>query len=57
VSVQLLEFNRRILLQELVNGEEAAPDPYIDLVLVDADLNALAAELVDALGLAHEHYL
>ena len=57
LALQLLQLGRRVLVQELINTEEAASNSDVDAVLVDADDDALGAELVDALALAHKHDL
>jgi hypothetical protein len=57
LALKFLKLSGRVLVQELVDGEEASAHAHVDLVLVDAHVNALGAKLVDALGLTHEHDL
>ena len=57
IAFQLLELHRRVLVQELVNRKVTAADPNADPVLVDLDVDTLATELVNTLGLAHKHDL
>ena len=44
-----------MLIQKLVHAHVTTASPYLNLVLLDADNDALGPELVDALTLAHEH--
>ena len=53
--LQLCQFNRRMLVQELVDGHVATTDPDLDLVLFDPHVDAFGAELVDAFAFTHEH--
>lgn len=57
IAFQLLELHRRVLVQELVNRKVTAADPNADPILVDLDVDTLATELVNTLGLAHKHDL
>ena len=57
LPIQLLQFCRRVLVDELVNGKVTATYSNLNVVLFDFDGNALGSELVDALALAHEHDL
>ena len=57
LALELLEFNGRVLIQELVDGEVAATNPNVDPVLVNLHVDLLGSELVDALRLTHEHDL
>ena len=57
LSLELLELSRRVLIQELVQGEVAAANSDFDVVLLDLDSDSLGSKLVDALRLAHEHNL
>ena len=57
LALELLQLFWSVLVQELVDGEEATTDTDVDLVIIDLDHHSLAAELVNALTLAHEHNL
>jgi len=57
LALQLLQLLGRVLVEELVDGEVAAAHPYLDVVLLYFDGDSLRAELVNALGFAHEHDL
>lgn len=57
LPLQQLQLCRRVLVEELVDGEVASADTNVDLVFVNADQHALASELIDTLRLAHEHDL
>ena len=57
LAFELLKLVGRVLVDELVDGEEAAAHAHQDLVLVALNVDALGAELVYALGLAHKHDL
>ena len=57
LSLELLELIGSVLVDELVDGEEATAHAHQDLVLVALDVDALGAELVDTLGFPHEHDL
>jgi len=57
LTLQFLELDRSVLVEELVDGEVASAYSDVDLVLLDLDGDALSAELVDAFSLAHEHDL
>lgn len=57
LSLELLELIGSVLVDELVDGEEATAHAYQDLVLVALDVDALGAELVDTLGFTHKHDL
>ena len=46
-----------MLVQELVNAHVASAHSDLNLVFLDAHVDLLGAELVDALCLAHEHQL
>ena len=50
-----LKLRGSVLIKELVDGEEATTNLDLDLVPGALDEDTLGAELVDALGLAHEH--
>lgn len=56
-SLKLLQLSGCVLVQELIDAQEATTDTNVDLVLVDAHVDLLGAELVNALGLTHEHDL
>ena len=54
-SLDLLELERRVRLNEVVDVHEAASDSHLYLVaLFDFDVDTLLPELVDALGLPEE---
>lgn len=55
--LHLLQLGRSVLVEELVNAEVATAHPNVNLVFVDFDAHTLAAELVNALRLTHEHDL
>ena len=57
LPLQLLQLRWCVLVEELIDGEEATADTDVDLVLVYFDADALASELVDAFTLTHEHDL
>ena len=57
LALQFLKLDWSVLVQELVNGEVAAANTNLYVVLFDLDSNSLCAKLVDALGLTHEHDL
>ena len=57
VPLETLELNRSVLVEELVDGEEATSDLDLDLSALNLDHDATRSKLVDALGLAHEHDL
>jgi len=49
LPLQFLQLDRRVLIQELVNRQEAAANTNIYPVVVNSDVDLLGAELVDAL--------
>jgi len=55
LSLELLELSWSVLVQELVEREEAATHADLDVVLFDLDHNPLGAELVNSLRFTHEH--
>lgn len=55
--LQTVKFLRCVLIQELVDAEEASTHSDVDLVLVDLDHHTLRTELINTFGLAHEHDL
>ena len=55
--VQFFKLSRSVLIQELVDGEEATTDLDLDLSTLDFDHDLAGTELVDALRLSHEHDL
>ena len=55
-SLELLEFNRRVLIQELVEGEVATAHFDLNLVSNTAHPDTLSTELVHAFRFPHEHY-
>ena len=57
LSLQLLEFDWGILIKELINGEVTSTNTDVDLVFVNSDSDSLGSELVDTIGLSHEHDL
>jgi len=57
LPLQLLQLSWRVLVQELIEGEETSSDNDLDLVLDTLDADTLGSELVDSLRLAHEHDL
>ena len=57
LALESLKLSRRVLVQELVDGQEATTNLDHDLSARDLDVDALGAELVDAFSLAHEHDL
>jgi hypothetical protein len=57
VSRLLLELDRGILVNELVDGHVTTTDANLNLVLDDFHLNTLGSELVDTGAFAHEHDL
>ena len=56
-SLQPLELYRRVLVQELVDREEASTNLDFDLSSRHFDEDFASAKLVDTLGLSHEHNL
>ena len=52
-----MQLDRRVLIQELIDGEEAATDANINPVVVDTHIDLFGSELVDTLRLPHEHDL
>ena len=56
-SLKLLELSWSILIQELVEWEEATTHADLDIVLFDFDGNSLGSELVHTFSFAHEHNL
>ena len=54
---ELVELGGGVLVEELVDGEEAAADTDVYLVLLDSDPHSLRSELIDSLALTHEHDL
>ena len=57
LSLQLLKLDWGVLVEELVKREVATSDTDVDFILVDLHVDSLGSELVDALGLSHEHNL
>ena len=57
VALEFLKLNRRVLVEELVDGQVTTANTNLDVVLLDLDSDTLRAELVDTLGLTHEHDL
>jgi len=57
LALKLLQFDGRVLVQELVNREETTTDTDVNLVVVDTNIHLLGTELVDALLLTEEHDL
>ena len=55
--LNLLELNRRMLVQELVNAHVATAHTDLNLVFLDTNVDFLGTELVYTLCLAHEHQL
>ena len=55
LAFENLELRGSVLIKELVDGEEATTNLDLDLVPGALYEDTLGAELVDALGLAHEH--
>jgi hypothetical protein len=54
---KLLKLDGSVLVEELINGEVASTDTDVNLVLVNSDGDSLGSELVDTIGLSHEHNL
>ena len=57
LSFKLLELLGSVLLKEGVDREEATADTDLDVVLLNLNHDLSGAELVDTLGLSHEHDL
>jgi hypothetical protein len=57
LALELLQLDRCVLIEELVNREVATAHADVDLVLLNFDRDSLGTELVDAVRLAHEHDL
>ena len=57
LSLELLELSWSVLVQELIQGQEAATDANLNLVLDALDHDTFGAELIDTFGLTHEHNL
>ena len=57
LSLELLEFNRCVLIQEFVERKVATANTDLDVVFLYFDSNSLRTELVDTFALPHEHYL
>ena len=57
LTFKFLKLSGSVLVEELVQGEVAAANSDLNLVTNASDHHALGAELVSALGLAHEHDL
>lgn len=55
--LQLLELDRRVLVEEFVDTHVAATDANQNFVLFDSHIDAFRAELVDAGAVAEEHDL
>jgi len=56
-ALKLLELDRGVLVQELVDAQVAAADSDVDLLLVNLDADTFAAEVVNTLGFTHKHNL
>jgi len=54
---KLLELNGGVLVKELIDGEVTSTNTDVDLVLVNSDGDSLGTELVNTVGLSHEHDL
>ena len=57
VRGKLLKLDGGVLVQELIDGEVTSTNTDVDLVLVNSDSDSLGSELVDTIGLSHEHDL
>jgi len=57
LALKLLKLFRSVLVQELIDTQEAATNTNVDLVIIDFDHDALWAELIDALTFTHKHNL
>ena len=55
LSLQLLQLDWSVLIQELVQRQVSAAHTNLDIVLLYLDSDPLGTELVDAFGLAHKH--
>jgi hypothetical protein len=57
VTAVLLELNRGVLVEELIDRQVTTTNSDVDLVLVHTDGDSLGTELVDTVRLTHEHDL
>ena len=57
LALETLKLARRVLVQELVDGQVSAAHLDDDFSTLDLDEHALGSELVDTFGLTHEHDL
>ena len=57
LSFQFLEFNRSILIKELINGKIATTHSDFDVILLNFDGDFLCAKLVYAFTFSHKHDL
>ena len=57
LTSKLLELNGSVLVKELIDGEVTTTNADVDLVLVNSDGDSLGTELVNTIGLSHEHDL
>ena len=57
LSLKLLQLNRGILIQELINRKVSSSNSNFDAMVLDLDCYSLGSELVDSLRLTHEHDL
>ena len=55
--LKFFQFPNSVLLKEFINGKVATTNADVDLVLVNSDGDSLGTELVDTIGLSHEHNL
>ena len=56
-TLQLLQLYWSVLVEELVDREEATADSDLDFILLNSHSNLLRAELVHSRALPHEHNL
>ena len=57
VSLELLQFDWCVLIQELIDGKVATADLDVDLASVHSHCDLLRTKLVGSLRLSHEHNL
>ena len=57
VPLELLQLNRSVLIQELINREVASSNSDLDALLLDFNGDSLGSKLIHALGFPHEHDL
>ena len=57
LSFELLELSWSVLVQEFVQREVTTANSDFNVIFLDLDSDSLGSELVDSLGLTHEHDL